>query len=71
MLSLPPMSNRSEKALLEQGWNLMKNGQPEEKDLPFVTYDGVNHVELWDDTDWFFELTDKEKLTHLYWKRVF
>ena len=42
-------------------WISLKDRTPEIKDLPFVTKEGEN-FELWDDSDWFCELTEKEQL---------
>jgi hypothetical protein len=48
------------KELTESVWISMRT-DPEIKDLPFITKQGKNY-ELWEDSDWFEELSDKERL---------
>lgn len=47
-------------------WVNIKDREPTIKDLPFVTY--LNKVwELWEDSDWFQELSENERLEHKCW----
>jgi len=41
-------------------WIKQSDREPTIKDLPFVTFDGKDY-ELWEDSDWFSELTDDDK----------
>ena len=43
--------------------------EPTMDDLPFVTYMKVRFdiYELWDDDDWFHELTDKDRAEWTHW----
>lgn len=43
--------------------------EPVFKDLPFVTYN-KNGFEFWEDTDWFNELTEKDRLSWSHWARI-
>lgn len=55
---------------MNQGdWISMKDQEPAIKDLPFLTLDG-RHLELWSDSDWFDELSEKERLAHEFWLPV-
>lgn len=47
----------------ESQWISIKEERlPEFKDLPFITKGAGGEFELWEDTDWFDELTEKEQL---------
>ena len=58
-------------------WTKQSDQEPTEKDLPFITYQRkvfihdrdvfYNEYELWNDTDWFFELEEKDRLEWVYW----
>ena len=43
--------------------------EPTMDDLPFVTYMKISFdmYELWDDTDWFYELNDKDRAEWTHW----
>jgi len=44
--------------------------EPTEKDLPFITWGVFTGFEIWDDTDWFFELTTKEQYERMFWGKL-
>jgi hypothetical protein len=56
----------------------LEDRMPTEKDMPFVTYGEklsrwpdvnsfIERHEIWDDTDWFFELTDADRDEWIWW----
>ncbi len=47
-------------------WINIKDQEPTIKDLPFATCLD-NKWEFWEDSDWFQELSEKERLEHEYW----
>ena len=51
-------------------WQDMNKWEPEIKHLPFVTFDKDGNYELWEDSDWFQELTDKDKSKYVKWISV-
>jgi len=62
-------------------WIKKKDQEPTKKDLPFITFGKklnnfpksniINEVyDLWDDSDWFLELSNEEKFEWVYWKRL-
>lgn len=65
----------------KEDWILMEDRQPDHKDVPFLTMhyklsrfpeSGVTfeYVNLWDDSDWFEELTDEERSMWKYWMPI-
>lgn len=52
-------------------WISIKDREPEIKDLPFVTRmilpSGGREYELWEDSDWFDELDEADRLGHDFW----
>ncbi len=49
-------------------WNDYKENQPTWKDMPFLAKNtNTNEVEIWEDSDWFHELDDKERSDNRYW----
>ena len=50
-------------------WIKQSDQEPTMNDMPFVTHDGT-HTDLWDDTDFFFELTEKERLSWTWWMKL-
>lgn len=61
-----------------EGWIKQEDKEPTEKDMPFVTFgvklshfpksDAFNEFwQFWDDSDWFMELTEEERLEWVYW----
>lgn len=55
-------------------WEVMDiNSMPTMNDLPFLTRQKVGKrydYELWDDTDWFDEVFDRDKLQRDHWHRL-
>lgn len=53
-------------------WIKMADQEPEIEDLPFVTFKKELHkvYELWEDTDWHSELTEKDRLEWTHWCKV-
>ncbi len=52
-------------------WTNFINQEPTPKDLPFVCIDKIGMFsEVWDDTDWFSELTDEDKAEWVYWTKL-
>ena len=50
-------------------WIKQSDREPTMDDMPFLTHDG-DHVDLWDDSDWFFELSERERLSWIYWMPI-
>jgi len=58
-------------------WIKQSSREPTHRDMPFVTYLRVinfhgedleyEEYDFWDDTDWFFELTEEERQEWKYW----
>lgn len=44
--------------------------EPEIKDLPFITYGKYTGFEVWEDSDWFQELSLKEQYKREFWARL-
>jgi hypothetical protein len=52
-------------------WHFTKDNPPTEKDMPFLTYEpNHKHFEIWNDSDWFFELDDEERLERQVWRKL-
>lgn len=48
-------------------WYSMSEKEPAIADLPFVTFSYIYGHEFWEDSDWFQELTEKERLERTEW----
>ena len=66
---------------MQDTWIKQSDREPTMKDLPFITYGKslsrfpkseviMETQDLWEDTDWFFELTEAERLEWVYWQPV-
>ncbi len=63
----------------KKGWIKQSDQEPTTKDLPFMTY-GMkieaapnmyfNEYEIWEDSDWFQELTENERLSWVFWRKL-
>lgn len=62
-------------------WTKLEDKEPTEKDLPFITYGMklsnwpnaptfIKEMEVWEDTDWFFELTSEDRSEWIWWKKL-
>jgi len=52
-------------------WIKMSDREPTIKDLPFVTYEEISEdIELWEDSDWFQELGEEERLQYTHWMPI-
>ena len=52
-------------------WISLKDKEPDIKDLPFITYNVIRYEsEIWDDVDWFSELTDEDKSDWTHWLKL-
>lgn len=62
-------------------WIKLEDRMPTEDDLPFITHSyklekfpdsGITfeYVELWEDSDWFLELTEQERSLWVYWTPI-
>lgn len=62
-------------------WIKLEEQTPTEKDMPFMTYGQKlanwpkiatfhEHYEIWDDSDWFFELDDQERNEWIWWAKL-
>jgi hypothetical protein len=54
-------------------WIKQSEQEPTEDDLPFITYMsdfGADQFELWEDSDWFQELSESERLEWEQWAPV-
>ena len=53
-------------------WIKMSDREPMIKDLPFLTYyrTQVGPFELWEDSDWFQELGEEERLQYTHWMPI-
>jgi len=51
----------------QDGWISIKDRLPEIKDLPFVTIDEFDTYDIWEDSDWFDEIQENDKLSYQYW----
>lgn len=58
--------NNQEKPITVLTQFFTKDKLPDKKDLPFMTFGGGAY-EIWDDSDWFDELTLEEKLERIWW----
>lgn len=48
-------------------WIKFIDQEPEINDLPFVTSDNMRLLDVWEDTDFFDELTDDDRGTFVWW----
>ena len=53
-------------------WIKMSEQEPIIKDLPFIAFDGdmYNKYEVFEDSDWFEELTEKDRLEYSHWMPI-
>ena len=52
-------------------WIKLKDIEPTEKDIPFITWGLYSRYEVWEDTDWFCELTPEERTARVeYWYKL-
>jgi len=51
-------------------WISIKDKEPVWDDIPFITYDKYGTFDVWEDTDWFQELSEKDRLEHTHWAKI-